>query len=115
MHRFSLRTQVFLLGGTFVAMLAAIAVTSWLVSNRLTESIYQSRLVVAQLKSLDDMKEDIEQGLADLLACPQVDQRPRRDASFHGARQGSSRYPRHRLFILRRRATCSRPRWWSRN
>ncbi|ANP38118.1 chemotaxis protein [Phaeobacter gallaeciensis] len=68
MHRFSLRTQVFLLGGTFVAMLAAIAVTSWLVSNRLTESIYQSRLVVAQLKSLDDMKEDIEQGLADLLA-----------------------------------------------
>ncbi|GAA6197631.1 hypothetical protein NBRC116598_30750 [Pseudophaeobacter arcticus] len=49
-------------------MLALVAGISWLVSNRLTESIYQSRLVVAQLKSLDDMKEDIEQGLADLLA-----------------------------------------------
>ena len=68
MHRFSLRTQVFILGGAFVAMLALVAGISWLVSNRLTESIYQSRLVVAQLKSLDDMKEDIEQGLADLLA-----------------------------------------------
>ncbi|OIQ37741.1 MAG: chemotaxis protein [Roseobacter sp. MedPE-SW] len=68
MHRFSLRTQVFILGGAFVAMLATVAIISWLVSNRLTESIYQSRLVVAQLKSLDDMKEDIEQGLADLLA-----------------------------------------------
>jgi methyl-accepting chemotaxis protein len=68
MHRFSLRTQIFILGGIFVVMLSAIAATSWLVSNRLTDSIYQSRVVVAQLKSLDDMKEDIEQGLADLLA-----------------------------------------------
>ncbi|MDE4172848.1 methyl-accepting chemotaxis protein [Phaeobacter sp. PT47_59] len=66
MHRFSIRTQVFALGGTFVAMLLAIAMTSWFVSNRLTDSIQQSREVVAQLKSLDDMKEDIEQGLADL-------------------------------------------------
>jgi methyl-accepting chemotaxis protein len=38
------------------------------VNARLTDSIYHSREVVAQLKSLDDIKEDIEQGLADLLA-----------------------------------------------
>jgi methyl-accepting chemotaxis protein len=68
MNRFSLRTQVFLLVGAFVAMLAAIAATSWFVNARLTDSIYHSREVVAQLKSLDDIKEDIEQGLADLLA-----------------------------------------------
>lgn len=49
-------------------MLAAIAATSWFVNARLTDSIYHSREVVAQLKSLDDIKEDIEQGLADLLA-----------------------------------------------
>lgn len=57
-----------MLVGAFVAMLAAIAATSWFVNARLTESIYHSREVVAQLKSLDDIKEDIEQGLADLLA-----------------------------------------------
>ena len=68
MNRFSLRTQVFILVGTFVAMLAAITATSWFVSARLTESLHHSREVVAQLKSLDDIKEDIEQGLADLLA-----------------------------------------------
>ncbi len=68
MHRFSLRVQVVALGGTFAAMLLAIAMISWFVSNRLTDSIHQSRLVVAQLKSLDDMKEDIEQGLADILS-----------------------------------------------
>jgi methyl-accepting chemotaxis protein len=68
MNRFSLRTQVFMLVGAFVAMLVAIAATSWFVNARLTDSIYHSREVVAQLKSLDDIKEDIEQGLADLLA-----------------------------------------------
>jgi methyl-accepting chemotaxis protein len=68
MSNFSLRSQVFFLAAAFVTMLAAISATSWVVNSLLTDAIVQSRLVTAQQKSLDDMKEDIEQGLGDLLA-----------------------------------------------
>ncbi len=68
MSNFSLRTQVFMFAGAFIAMLLAIAAVSWLSNQRLTSALAHSRHVTTQLKSLDDMKEDIEQGIGDLLS-----------------------------------------------
>lgn len=68
MSNFSLRTQVFMFAGAFIAMLLAIATVSWLANQRLTQALDHSRHVTTQLKSLDDMKEDIEQGIGDLLS-----------------------------------------------
>ncbi|WP_232367728.1 methyl-accepting chemotaxis protein [Tritonibacter horizontis] len=49
-------------------MLATISAIAWVNNKQLTDAIYLSRLSNAQLKSLDDIKEDIEQGLGDLLS-----------------------------------------------
>ena len=68
MSKFSLRTQVFMFAGAFIAMLLSIAAVSWFSNQRLTGSISHSRIVTTQLKSLDDIKEDIEQGIGDLMS-----------------------------------------------
>ncbi|NIZ13725.1 methyl-accepting chemotaxis protein [Phaeobacter sp. HF9A] len=66
MSNFSIRTQVFIFAGAFIAMLLAIEGMSWFTTDRLTRAIQDARLVSTQLKSLDDMKEDIEQGIGDI-------------------------------------------------
>jgi len=68
MRHFSIRTQVFLFAGAFIAMLLALSAISWINNQRLTNAIQNTNLGTAQLKSLDDIKEDTEQGLADLLS-----------------------------------------------
>lgn len=68
MSRFSLRSQVLLFATAFIVMLLASTTVAWLTSLKLTGAISQANYVNAQVKSLDDMKEDIEQGIGDLLA-----------------------------------------------
>ncbi|OIQ29530.1 MAG: chemotaxis protein [Alphaproteobacteria bacterium MedPE-SWcel] len=68
MSNFSLRTQVFIFAGAFIAMLATISAISWVTNSKLTNAIYLSRLGNVQMKSLDDIKEDVEQGLGDILS-----------------------------------------------
>ncbi|MDE4139498.1 MULTISPECIES: methyl-accepting chemotaxis protein [Rhodobacterales] len=68
MSRFSLRSQVLLFATAFIVMLLASTTVAWLTSLKLTGAISQASYVNAQVKSLDDMKEDIEQGIGDLLA-----------------------------------------------
>jgi len=68
MSKFPLRMQVFLFAGAFVAMLLTLSAISWVTNQRLTGAIHQSRLGTTQMKSLDALKEDTEQGLGDLLS-----------------------------------------------
>lgn len=68
MRNFSLRTQIQMFAAVQIAMLLAISTGSWLINTRLTTTITEAQIVDAQIKSLDAMKEDIEQGMGDLLA-----------------------------------------------
>ncbi|MGH1415884.1 MAG: methyl-accepting chemotaxis protein [Pelagimonas sp.] len=68
MRNYSLRTQIFTFAAVLIAMLLAVSGGGMLINAQTTFSIKHSQIVGTQLKSLDDMKEDIEQGLGDLLA-----------------------------------------------
>ncbi|TNJ46740.1 methyl-accepting chemotaxis protein [Phaeobacter sp. B1627] len=68
MSNYTLRTQVFMFAGAFIAMLATISTLSWVTNANLTNAIHLLRLGNVQLKSLDDIKEDVEQGLGDILS-----------------------------------------------
>ncbi len=68
MRNFSLRTQVLLFAGAFIVMLAAISVVSWVNTQQMANATYLSRVSNEQLKSLDRIKEDVEQGIGDLLS-----------------------------------------------
>ena len=68
MSNFSLRTQIFIFASMFITMILAIATVSWMTNQRMTQATYHSRAVGTQIKSLDAIKEDIEQGIGDLLS-----------------------------------------------
>ena len=68
MSNFSLRTQIFIFASIFITMILALASVSWMTNQRMTQATYHYRAVSTQLKSMDAIKEDIEQGIGDLLS-----------------------------------------------
>jgi methyl-accepting chemotaxis protein len=68
MTNLSLRKQIFGFAGIFIAMILIIAAISWFANQRLAGATYHYRAVSTQSKSLDAIKEDIEQGIGDLLS-----------------------------------------------
>ena len=68
MSNFSLRKQVFFFASIFIAMILITATISWFTNQRMASATYHYRAVSTQSKSLDAIKEDIEQGIGDLLS-----------------------------------------------
>ncbi|WP_353311529.1 HAMP domain-containing methyl-accepting chemotaxis protein [Shimia sp. NS0008-38b] len=68
MRNFSLRVQIFAFACALLSVTLAIVTSSLFVNHQLTASLQLSQITNTQVKSLDDMKEDIEQAVGDLLS-----------------------------------------------